>query len=534
MAVGKMKGNETALHRLIEFVGKGLLEDKITPAMMTEYRLPSEAKSRAKSLAKEEKKNTDPVDWIQENFYLYDTGKLISLFDCQERPLRLALSKDDKGNFNYSTILWSWPKKSAKSSVIAAVVDYTAWNKSRSIITLTGNDQRQADSRVGMYIRENLRLSPRRDRVKITPSGYKIEYDNGSKIEMVPIDPSGEAGGNQDLMVFSELWGWKSQAHQNMWAELTISPNRFGKAQRWIDTYAGFVGQSPVLEGLYSSIFQSNGVLTEGSYRVWPDLEVYANDGAKLLCVWVTKPMLPWQTAEYYAQQEADLPSSQFLRLHRNQWVTSSDSFLPDISWWQNCQRPLAPLTDKEDLIIAVDGAASNDNFGIVGVVRKIEYAKDGTITSDVTQVKYARRWEPPKGGQIQFSNVNNPMDRNTPEGELRYLCANYNVIVVAYDPMQLVDMMQRFKQENLVYCKPFSQQQERLKADRQLRDNIRDRVIEHDGNTVLTEHLMNADAAIDGDTENKLRIVKRSDSGKIDLAVCLSMANYVARKWNL
>ena len=46
-----------------------------------------------------------------------------------------------------------------------------------------------------------------------------------------------------------------------------------------------------------------------------------------------------------------------------------------------------------------------------------------------------------------------------------------------------------------------------------------------------LTEHILNANAQTEGD---KLRIVKRSESGKIDLAVCLSMCVYEARKMNL
>src|SRR5258706_13959882 len=60
----------------------------------------------------------DPIDWITHNFYLYDTGNLITLYDCQRRPLELALSRDAAGLFKYTTIQWSWPKKSAKSSVI--------------------------------------------------------------------------------------------------------------------------------------------------------------------------------------------------------------------------------------------------------------------------------------------------------------------------------------------------------------------------------------------------------------------------------
>lgn len=165
------------------------------------------------------------VDWIQENFYLYDTGNLMSLYECQRRPLELALERDSDGNLKYNTVLWSWPKKSAKSSVIAAMADYTASHKTNGSVKLVANDLKQADSRVGMYLRENIKLgvkAGKRSGIDITPSGYKIRYPNGALIESVPIDPSGEAGGNDDMIVYSELWGWKSKAHQRMWSEMTL------------------------------------------------------------------------------------------------------------------------------------------------------------------------------------------------------------------------------------------------------------------------------------------------------------------------
>src|SRR5688572_1577783 len=58
----------------------------------------------------------DPVDWIEHNFYLYDTGQLMLLHESQKQPLYEALRKyesgDLAGKYVYSTVCWSWPKKS--------------------------------------------------------------------------------------------------------------------------------------------------------------------------------------------------------------------------------------------------------------------------------------------------------------------------------------------------------------------------------------------------------------------------------------
>lgn len=474
----------------------------LSPEAQKEYRLKRLLERSAKN-----KKMPDPVKWIQGNFRLYDTGKLMSLFDCQERPLKLALSRDEKGNYKYTTIVWSWPKKSAKSSVIAAVCDYVAWNKPRSTITLIGNDLRQADSRVGHYIRENIKLGPRKDRINVNRSGYLINYPNGSLIEMVPIDPTGEAGGNQDLIVYSELWGWKSKAHQKMWTELTISPNKFGQSQRWIDTYSGHEGESIILEQLYE-------VGVNQGRKVWDDLEVYVNDAARILAVWATRPMFPWQSSDYYAEQEATLLPNEFLRIHRNQWVSGTDTFVPP-EWWHSCRGNVPELKEKETIVLAMDAGVSDDSFALCGV-RK--WGADGV------DVVYSRRWLPPQGGKISFTNPDNPNDRDTPEGEIRYLCEAYNVVMVAYDPYQLEDMANRLGREGVAWFFAFGQGAQRLTADSNLRTLIREKRLRHNGDPDLTEHVLNAGAKTDSE-DSKIRIVKRATHLKVDLCVSLSMS---------
>lgn len=437
---------------------------------------------------------TDPLGWIEQNFYLYDTRDLITLYDCQRRPLELALSRDNEGRYRYNTILWSWPKKSAKSSVIAAVADYVATHIQRASVKLVANDLKQADSRVGYYLRENLQIGKRQG-VRITPSGYKIDYPNGSRVECVPIDPSGEAGGNDDLIIYSELWGWKSTAHQRMWSEMTLSPTKFGQSQRWIDTYAGFTGESPILEQLYET-----GV--KQGVRVWDDLEVYVNDTARLLAVWVTKPMFPWQTPDYYTEQASTLTPDEFERMHHNQWVSPTEAFVP-IEWWDACRADYPPPEHDENLIMALDAGVSSDCFAVVMVSRRGENVYP----------HYARKWTPPKGGALDYAPI---------EAEIRRLVNEYNVIEIAYDPYQLHDMAGRLRLDEVVRVRPFPQGQDRLIADKRLFDLIRDRRLQQNGNPDLREHIQNANRKPEDD---KLRIIKRAPDLKIDLTVCLSMA---------
>src|SRR5690349_3154152 len=154
------------------------------------------------------------------------------------------MRKDANGNYVYSTVVWSCIKKSLKSCIAAALALYHAYAKDWSTIYVIANDLKQADSRVAYYIRRCIELNPKM-KAECKINRYLVELPNHSKIEAIPIDPSGEAGSNADFLIFSELWGWKHDSAQRMWTEMTLSPIKFGKSQRWIETYAGFDGESP-------------------------------------------------------------------------------------------------------------------------------------------------------------------------------------------------------------------------------------------------------------------------------------------------
>jgi phage terminase large subunit-like protein len=162
-----------------------------------------------------------------------------------------------------------------------------------------------------------------------------------------------------------------------------------------------------------------------------------------------------------------------------------------------------------------MDAAVSGDCFALVMV------SGDG---NGLLEVRYSRKWTPPLGGKLDFSE---------PEKEIRRLIDEYNVIEIAYDPYQLEDMAGRLNNELIAHMFAFNQGKDRLVADKSLRDIIQGRRIAHSGEVDLKEHVQNANAEISSG-EKGLRIVKKSDSKKIDLVVALSMAVSRAVYWSL
>ena len=135
-----------------------------------------------------------------------------------------------------------------------------------------------------------------------------------------------------------------------------------------------------------------------------------------------------------------------------------------------------------------------------------------------------------PVNGKIDFQGTD---ERPGPEKVLRRLIGEYNVIEVAYDPYQLHDMANRLKKEGLAWFRPFNQGMDRLIADSQFRDIIRDRRFWHRGESDMREHIQNANAQIDPN-DSKIRLVKRAEQLKIDLAVAPSMCSHELLRLNL
>jgi phage terminase large subunit-like protein len=471
----------------------------------------------------------DPADWIEEHFYIPELKGPIQLEPYQRDALREALRRDDEGNFVYSTVIWSDVKKSAKSTICAAMVLYFALHTTWGEIYMIANDLKQADSRVAKYFRRALDLNPEFKKAW-SQRGYMMTMkETRTTVEAIPIDPSGEAGSNADLIQFSELWGAHESAKQKMFAEMTLSPTKHGQSLRWIESYAGYTDESELLYSLYD-----RGI--NNGEHVWPDRLYHSNLGepsvlnlkseGRMLCLWNQEPRCPWQTKEYYDEEEKLLLPSEFQRMHRNQWVTSVETFVP-IEWWDDCKEEIPEYDPKTPMIVSMDAGVSNDPFGMVMVCR------DPNDNENVV-LKYSKRWLPPKGGKLNFQGT--PENRG-PELELLWLIENYNVVMVAYDPYQLEDMAGRIRRLRLTWMKDFDQGTRRLKSDSMLRNKIRGKTIIHNGeHEHVRQNILNANAKIQAEEleDRKIRIVKKTKDKKVDLTVALAMAVYECMRLNL
>ena len=238
----------------------------------------------------------DDIDWITTHFWIPELKGPIWLADYQKTMLRMALSKDENGLFNYSLIVWSDIKKSIKSTIAAAVALRRAFQLDWGSIKVIGNDQKQAASRSYYYLTRAIRLNPEMQNMvekgEIRVNRNTVFFDfNNTTLEAIPVDPGGESGGNDDHIVWTEAWSSKSKAAQTLWTEMVIPPQKFGKGLKWVETYAGYTGDAPILEPLYEGNVKEK-------YRIHKDYPIYKN--GHTLVMWNQTPRLPWQSSAYY------------------------------------------------------------------------------------------------------------------------------------------------------------------------------------------------------------------------------------------
>lgn len=232
----------------------------------------------------------------------------------------------------------------------------------------------------------------------------------------------------------------------------------------------------------------------------------------------------------YVKQRRQSLNESEARVLLEAEWedIDEADRFLPSMIWWDSLKEALQPVTRKEPMILAMDAATgrqagASDCFGIIGATR--HPARHGDVA-----IRFVMKWQAKAGHVIDFQGSEQAPG---PELVVRRLCKDLNIAEVCYDPTQLHDMAMRLRREGLAHFYEFSQAGLRAEADKMLYDIITQKRLAHDGNADLRAHIDNADRKTDAQ-DRKLRIVKREEGLKIDLAVCTSMAVFECLRLNL
>lgn len=473
------------------------------------------------------KRNISISEFASDRFYIPETGDPIILMPHQAAILNYAL--DPKHPYTHGgTIVYSTVKKSGKTAIASLVARYITetWGTSNEVYMMA-NDLEQARGRSYAKLLDSIELDPSYDK-KTAANGWKIIEKSAtfeptrSVVKALSNDYRGEAGSNPTATFWSELWGYTSEVSKRFWEELTPVPTRT-RSVRYVETYAGFEDESELLLELYTLGMKGRRLTHDDIDWPFPDEPpIWVNDEASIFMYWDSGEVarrMPWQTPKYYQTQATSLRPNAFDRLHSNLWTSSTEAFMPT-EWWEYCRQQLPPLDPNTPIVLGVDASVSGDCFAIVGVSRNPDPA-----LRRYPMLRYYNVWYPEKGI---------PLNHRVQDRYIRDNCAVQNIVEITYDQYQLHKMMTDIALDGIAWCRPFSQAGDREIADKILYDLIRDRQIAHNAGPEFTEHIRGASAKTSATDKNRMRIVKKNTSMKIDLLVAASMAVSECLRLNL
>ena len=233
----------------------------------------------------------NPAQFIAETLIDPETRAPFQLLPAERAFLNHAFLTDASGRLVYPEQVFSAPKKSGKTGFAAlhTLTMCLLFGGQYAEGYCVANDLEQAQGRVFLAIKRIVESSPELRAIARVFSD-RVEFPiTGASIAALASDYAGAAGANPTISTFDELWGYTSERSRRLWDEMVPPPTR-KIACRLTTTYAGFEGESTLLEELYK----------RGLAQPQIGADLHAGDG--LLMFWSHVPVAPWQSVEWVEQ----------------------------------------------------------------------------------------------------------------------------------------------------------------------------------------------------------------------------------------
>lgn len=440
---------------------------------------------------------TDPVTFA-EQLVDPETQRPFVLYEEQKRFLREAARRGDDGRLLYPLLIFSAPKKSGKTTLNAIWHLYV-------VVVLAGrygegetfaNDAEQSQGRVFQSISRIIDATPwLRDECRATQT--RIEFnETGSTIGAKASDYAGSAGGNQNVCSFTELWAYTQERARRLWDETVPVPTR-QVACRMVDTYAGFEGESELLEELWKLGLKGETIAED----------LYAQPGIVLM-YWTNKLRAPWQTEAWREQMRSQLRPNAYLRMIENRWVSGEEAFV-EPEQWARCidphARPIAADTGLQ-VWMGVDASVKRDSTAIV-VTTWDPAAKRVRLVAH-------RIFTPSRANPIDF-------ERDVEDTVLAF-CRLFRVRECRYDPYQMQASAQRLERAGVPMVE-FPQTVPNLtEASTNLFELIKGQNLAVYNDDAINRAIRQTVAV---ETTRGWRLAKEKTSARIDVVVALAQA---------
>ena len=388
-------------------------------------------------------------------------------------------------------IVISLAKKNGKSTFSAIVLSWFLTTQEPGEIYICANSKDQSSFITYRKVVSMIKKNPRLDRRCRVYNDYIENIETGTILRCLSSSYRSSAGLNPLLICIDELASFDTDSLRFFFEELQLSP--IYKYPLILVTSTAGRSEEGILWDLIKESEKGNT----------PESYFYIKQGKKANpSSFVTKKYLDSQ------EHKPGMRKNLFKRLHENMWISEEDSFITDQDF-QACidYKLIKGPKNKIPVWVGLDVGYRND-YTAIGTVGKFE---------EKINLMDHKIYIPLETEELQFDDV---------KRYLIELSKIYNIQGVYFDPYQAIQLSQDLKKEKINMVELPQTQSNCIAFSQCLFNLIKGVKIKFYQSEEVRLSLINCKVIY---SSRGWRIVKKSGTKKIDLAIALAMASYGA-----
>ena len=388
-------------------------------------------------------------------------------------------------------ILVSLAKKNGKSTFSAIILNWFLTTQESGEIYVCSNSKDQSNFITYRKIVTMIRKNPKLNDICRVYTDYIENINTGTILRCLSSSYRSSAGLNCLLICIDELSSFDTDSLRFFFEEMQLSP----VYKNPLILVTSTAGRSE--EGLLWDLIK------ESKKGNTPESYFYIKQGKEANpSSFVTKKYLDSQ------EHKPGMRPNLFKRLHKNLWVSEEESFISDEDFRACIDYKLKRRPEiKIPVWLGLDVGYRNDYTAICGV---------GKTDNKIFSVDH-KIYIPSKTEELQFDDV---------KRYLIELSKLYNIQGVYFDPYQAISLAQDLRKENINMVELPQTSGNCVAFSQCLFNLIKSQGINFYESEEIRISLINCKVVYSG---RGWRIVKKSGTKKIDLAIALAMASYGA-----
>jgi phage terminase large subunit-like protein len=435
-------------------------------------------------------------------------GQLLDLRGWQKELLNHALARRTDGRFKHRVALIGMARKNGKSALAASA--------GLSALTLGGNGSEiyscAADRDQARIVFGTARRMVELDEeLSSMFTLYKdvIEYkDKGSVYRVLSAEAYTKEGLNPSpIVIFDEV---HAQPNRELWDVMSLAGGARADSLLLGITTAGVKTQSNGQDSLCYSLYQYGQKLVKGElvdpsffFAWWEPKNPEADHRDKQLWIESNPGFGDIVDSEDFESAVLRTPEAEFRTKRTNTFVSTVTAWLPTGSWEQLVDKERMP-EPGEDVILAFDGAFSNDSTALVAWL----------LGGEKPHLMVVGLWERPddaeQGWHVPVAEVEQTIIDTARDGR-------FSVKEIVFDPARWQRTFMILDEEGLPVVQYPNSAERMVPATQKFYEAVVNESFTHDGDERLARHIANC---VTKQSSRGVMVAKASSKRKVDAAV--------------